>query len=79
MNKKIIIAIDGFSSTGKSTVAKELAAALYYIYVDSGAMYRAVTYYALQNNLIGDNFFRKTQLIDHLNQIRISFKFNSSS
>jgi cytidylate kinase len=77
MNKKIIIAIDGFSSTGKSTVAKELAAALHYIYVDSGAMYRAVTYYALQNNLIGDNFLHKTQLINHLNQIRISLKFNS--
>lgn len=76
MNKKIVIAIDGFSSTGKSTVAKELATALHYIYVDSGAMYRAVTYYALQNNLIGDNFFHKTQLINHLNRIQISFKFN---
>lgn len=76
MNKKIIIAIDGFSSTGKSTVAKELAAALHYIYVDSGAMYRAVTYYALQNNLIGDNFLHKNQLIEHLDQIRIAFKFN---
>jgi cytidylate kinase len=76
MNKKIIIAIDGFSSTGKSTVAKELAAALHYIYVDSGAMYRAVTYYALQNNLIGDNFLHKNQLIEHLDRIQIAFKFN---
>jgi cytidylate kinase len=76
MNKKIIIAIDGFSSTGKSTVAKELAAALQYIYVDSGAMYRAVTYYALENKLIGEDFFQKSHLINYLDQIRISFKFN---
>ena len=76
MSNKIIIAIDGFSSTGKSTVAKELAAALHYIYVDSGAMYRAVTYYALENKLIGDDFFYKTQLINHLNNIQVSFKFN---
>lgn len=77
MNKKIIIAIDGFSSTGKSTVAKQLAAALHYIYVDSGAMYRAVTFYALENELIGDDFFYKNQLIDRLQSIRISFKFNA--
>ncbi|TPV32516.1 (d)CMP kinase [Paucihalobacter ruber] len=77
MNKKIIIAIDGFSSTGKSTVAKQLAAALRYIYVDSGAMYRAVTFYALENDLIGVDFFYKDQLIKHLERIRISFKFNA--
>ena len=49
--KKITIAIDGFSSTGKSTLAKQLAQHLQYVYVDSGAMYRAVALYALQNNL----------------------------
>lgn len=77
MNNKIIIAIDGFSSTGKSTVAKQLAATLHYIYVDSGAMYRAVTFYALENELIGDDFFHKNELIEHLQHIRISFKFNA--
>ena len=50
MNKNIIIAIDGFASTGKSTLAKYLANYLNYIYVDSGSMYRAITYYALTNN-----------------------------
>ena len=50
--KKITIAIDGFSSTGKSTIAKQLAKQLAYIYVDSGAMYRAVTFYAMQENYI---------------------------
>ena len=52
--KKITIAIDGFSSTGKSTVAKQLAKHLGYVYVDSGAMYRAVTYFAMQNGFISE-------------------------
>ena len=52
--RKITIAIDGYSSTGKSTIAKQLAKALNYIYVDTGAMYRAVTLYGMQNNQIGD-------------------------
>ncbi|WP_420322147.1 (d)CMP kinase [Flagellimonas sp.] len=51
---KITIAIDGYSSTGKSTIAKQLAKALNYVYVDTGAMYRAVTLYAIQNNFVGD-------------------------
>jgi cytidylate kinase len=75
--KKITIAIDGFSSTGKSTVAKELANKLGYIYVDSGAMYRTVTLYCLQNNIIGDGFFHKEILIEKLNEINISFVFNA--
>lgn len=74
--KKITIAIDGFSSTGKSTVAKQLAKALGYIYVDSGAMYRAVTLYAMQNNLIDKDSFNKEQLITQLKDIEITFKFN---
>ena len=74
--KKIVIAIDGFSSTGKSTVAKALAKNLNYIYVDTGAMYRAVTLYALSHRLIGKNFFNKLDLIEHLKQIHISFKYN---
>ncbi|WCO03048.1 (d)CMP kinase [Psychroserpens ponticola] len=73
---KITIAIDGFSSTGKSTVAKRLAKALGYIYVDSGAMYRAVTLYAMQNDLIKKDCFDKQQLIAQLKDIKISFKFN---
>lgn len=73
---KITIAIDGFSSTGKSTVAKRLAKALGYIYVDSGAMYRAVTLYAMQNGLIEKEGFDEQQLINQLDEIKISFKFN---
>ncbi|MDY2586915.1 (d)CMP kinase [Winogradskyella aquimaris] len=76
--KKIVIAIDGFSSTGKSTIAKQLAKKLNYIYVDTGAMYRAVTYYALQHHLIGDDFFLSDELIESLSEIKITFKFNES-
>lgn len=74
--KKIIIAIDGFSSTGKSTVAKQLAKELNYIYVDTGAMYRAVTYFALENDLIGEDFFHIEKLIERLDDIKITFKYN---
>jgi CMP/dCMP kinase len=63
MNKKITIAIDGFSSTGKSTVAKQLAKELGYVYVDTGAMYRAVSLYAMRNNFISENSFDKEGLI----------------
>ncbi|WP_111684277.1 (d)CMP kinase [Winogradskyella tangerina] len=73
---KIIIAIDGFSSTGKSTIAKQLAKQLNYIYVDTGAMYRAVTYFALENELIGESFFHEEELINRLPEIHITFKFN---
>ena len=74
--KKITIAIDGFSSTGKSTIAKQLANTLGYVYVDSGAMYRAVTLFAMQNKLIESNSFNSEQLIKQLNDIQISFTFN---
>jgi cytidylate kinase len=74
--RKITIAIDGYSSTGKSTVAKQLAKALGYIYVDSGAMYRAVTLYAMQNGYIETDCFDKEGLISQLQNINISFKFN---
>jgi cytidylate kinase len=76
--KKITIAIDGFSSTGKSTVAKRLAKALGYVYVDTGAMYRAVTFYAMQNDLISDDAFDKESLIAHLDQVKVNFKFNEN-
>ena len=76
ISKKITIAIDGFSSTGKSTVAKQIAKYLGYIYVDSGAMYRAVTFYAMKNGFIDNNHFNVDELISNLNNIKISFKFN---
>jgi cytidylate kinase len=76
--KKIIIAIDGFSSTGKSTIAKQVAKALNYIYVDTGAMYRAVTYFALENNFIGETVFDSEGLINRLDDINITFKFNTN-
>ncbi|MGC1631402.1 MAG: (d)CMP kinase [Gelidibacter sp.] len=76
--KKITIAIDGFSSTGKSTVAKQLAKALGYVYVDSGAMYRAVALYAMQNQLISNEHFDVERLVSELNNIKISFKYNDN-
>ena len=76
MKNGIIIAIDGHSSTGKSTLAKQIAKALNYIYIDTGAMYRAITYYALKNNLISESHFDKEQLIKDLDNIKISFKYN---
>lgn len=79
MNKKgnIIIAIDGFSSTGKSTIAKQLAEKLGYEYIDTGAMYRAVTYFAMKNQLIGKDFFKKGQFLDRLSEINLRFKYNA--
>ena len=77
MNKKITIAIDGFSSTGKSTVAKELAKKLEYIYVDSGAMYRAVTLFAMNEGLIRSDFFDLGSLTEKLNSVNLSFQLNT--
>ena len=76
MDKKITIAIDGFSSTGKSTLAKELAKHLGYVYVDTGAMYRAVALFAMQNGYIGKEFFDIQSLINSLPFIKLVFKFN---
>jgi len=75
--KKIIIAIDGFSSTGKSTIAKHLAAELNYLYVDTGAMYRAITYHAMQQNYVGKEFFNREALIADLENIKLEFVYNS--
>ena len=78
--KKIIIAIDGFSSCGKSTMAKDLAREIGYVYVDTGAMYRAVTLYALRNNLFNsDNTVKVDELEQQMKNITISFKFNTES
>ncbi|MWB96364.1 (d)CMP kinase [Flavobacterium sp. GA093] len=74
--KKITIAIDGFSSTGKSTLAKQLAKQLEYVYVDTGAMYRAVAFFAMQNKLIAADSFNKKALIEALPNIQLEFKFN---
>ncbi|WP_304156095.1 (d)CMP kinase [Mesonia mobilis] len=74
--KKIIIAVDGYSSTGKSTVAKQLAKVLGYVYVDTGAMYRAVTLYAMQHDLISRDEFLKEKLIESLPDIQLQFHFN---
>ena len=76
MNKKITIAIDGFSSTGKSTLAKQLANNLGYVYVDTGAMYRAIALFAMQNGYIGTGNFDKESLITSLPAIRLQFKYN---
>jgi cytidylate kinase len=76
LNKKITIAIDGYSSTGKSTLAKELANHLGYVYVDTGAMYRAVAFFAMQNGYIGKDFFDTASLIKSLPSIKLTFKFN---
>lgn len=77
-NNKIIIAIDGYSSSGKSTFARRIAARLGYIFIDTGAMYRAVTLYALENNAVdADGTVDKDRLIGMLDDIKITFRFNS--
>lgn len=77
MKKRITIAIDGFSSCGKSTMAKDLAKRLGYIYVDSGAMYRAVTLYALRSGIIAaDGTIDSERLQREMPSIHISFRFN---
>lgn len=73
MNKKITIAIDGWSSCGKSTLAKAMAKELNYIYVDSGAMYRGVALYALKKNLVSTSFVNVDEIIEVLPEIRLSF------
>lgn len=74
--KKIIIAIDGFSSTGKSTLAKQLAKQLGYVFVDTGAMYRAIAWYAIQNKCITPTEFNKELLVKNLPSISLHFEFN---
>ena len=74
--KKIIVAIDGFSSCGKSTMAKELAREVNYVYVDSGAMYRAVSLYCIQNGWMTDTDINADELQKNIGSIRIEFKTN---
>lgn len=75
-SKKIVIAIDGFSSCGKSTFAKAIAAKLGYIFIDTGAMYRAVTLYALEHGAIVEGEVDAARVEELLPQIEISFRFN---
>ena len=78
--KKITIAIDGFSSCGKSTMAKDLARKIGYVYVDTGAMYRSVTLFAMQNNLFNEDGSVKTaELEKRMSDIQISFVFNNET
>lgn len=76
MQKKITIAIDGYSSCGKSTLAKALAKELEYIFIDSGAMYRGVTVYCLRNNLLPDGIPAVAEIETILEKIDLNFKFN---
>lgn len=75
-NKRIIIAIDGHSSCGKSTFAKAIAARLGYIFIDTGAMYRAVTLYALEHGAITSGIVDEGRVVDMLKDIEIDFRFN---
>ncbi len=74
--KKITIAIDGHSSCGKSTMAKDLAREVGYVYVDTGAMYRSVTLYALRNGLFTNEGIKEDELRQQMPNLQISFKFN---
>lgn len=78
--KKITIAIDGYSSCGKSTMAKDLAKKIGYIYVDTGAMYRSVTFYALRNHLFNaDGSIKEEELKVQMDKIKISFQLNKAT
>ncbi len=75
-NQKIVIAVDGFSSCGKSTFAKTIAAKLGYIFIDTGAMYRAVTLYAIEHGAIRSGMIDQKAVVALLDEIEISFRFN---
>lgn len=75
-SKKIVIAVDGFSSCGKSTFAKMVAARLGYIFIDTGAMYRAVTLYAIENGCVENGILNEERLTASLDNIQIDFRFN---
>ncbi len=77
--KKIVIAIDGFSSSGKSTMAKDLAKTIGYTYIDTGAMYRAVTLYCLTNGIITDKGIDNDRLQAEINSINIDFRLNKET
>ena len=74
MTKKIIVAIDGYSSCGKSSMARTLARAIDYIYVDTGAMYRGVTLFALRRGFIREGVIQEAELREALNEVSLSFR-----
>jgi len=78
MDKRITVAIDGYSSTGKSTIAKQLASKLGYVYVDSGAMYRAMTLFSMQKGYISSSQFCVQDLIDNLDNASLEFIYNET-
>lgn len=78
--KKITIAIDGFSSCGKSTMAKDLAERIGYVYIDTGAMYRSVTLFAIRNRLFNsDGSVKANELENHMKDLHISFRLNEET
>jgi cytidylate kinase len=76
MEKKVTIAIDGYSSCGKSTFAKMIAKEMNYIFIDSGAMYRAITLWCIRNNFVSDNYIDTELIVDGLKNISVSFILN---
>ena len=79
MSKKINIAIDGHSSCGKSTIAKSISQKFQMRYIDTGAMYRAITLFCLQNNLISEGVVNNESLKKHLESINLGFEYNSEN
>ncbi|MBI1835825.1 MAG: (d)CMP kinase [Flavobacteriia bacterium] len=79
LGKKITIAIDGFSSCGKSTLAKALAKQLDYIFIDTGAMYRGIALFCIQNSLVENNEILKEKLLNCLNQIELHFELSKET
>jgi len=77
--KRITIAIDGYSSCGKSTIAKGIAKKLDYVFIDSGAMYRAVTLYCMQHEIIRDEKFSEDEVLAAMNKIHLSFQVNPTT
>lgn len=79
MKKRITIAIDGYSSCGKSTLAKALAAKLHYVFVDTGAMYRAIALYCTRNQLVEGKEIKARELLSHLDLIEMHFELNQET
>lgn len=77
--KRITIAVDGYSSCGKSTMAKDLAREIGYVYVDTGAMYRAVTLYALEHGMLDETGVNEAALRQAMPEVRVSFRFNKAT
>ena len=76
MEKKLIIAVDGYSSCGKSSFARLIAKELNYLFIDSGAMYRAVTLFALRNRFIENNTVKRDEVVESLSSVQIDFRYN---